>query len=226
MNSTSVQDYLQAIYRLQSGESPASTTELAAHLGVTPASVTGMMRKLDGLGLVNHIPYQGVTLTSNGQKEALRLMRIHRLWELFLTQVLGVSWAEVHQEAHRLEHSTSERLADRLAEFLNQPEADPHGQPIPTREGTLPTRDSQPLSEVTVGQVVTLLEVPDGDPDLLRYLGELGLYPGAVIRLVATAPFDGPLTITLDEGERILGRELASQLLVTYQNNIMETDCE
>ena len=226
MNSISIQDYLQAIYRLQSGESPVSTTDLAARLEVTPASVTGMMRKLHGLGLVQHIPYQGVTLTPSGRQEALRLMRIHRLWELFLTQILGISWAEVHQEAHRLEHSTSERLADRLAEFLNHPEVDPHGQPIPSREGTLPSRNSWPLSEVSVGHDVTLIEVPDGDPDLLRYLGELELYPGAAIRVIAAAPFGGPLTIRLGENERVLGRELASQLLVITQPDRMEKQRE
>ena len=217
MISISAQEYLQAIYRLQIEPAPVSTTELAAYLEVTPASVTGMVRKLHRQGLVEHLPYQGVTLTPAGRQEALRLLRIHRLWELFLTRVLGISWDEVHAEAHRLEHATSDRLADRLAEFLDQPQADPHGQPIPSREGTLPARNSLPLSLVEAGQAVILAEVPDGNPELLRYLGDLALYPGAAIQVIAVAPFAGPLTIRLGESEQVLGRELAEQLLVTYE---------
>jgi DtxR family Mn-dependent transcriptional regulator len=222
VTSISVQEYLQAIYRLQVEQSPVSTTELASHLNVAPASVTGMVRKLDRQGLVEYVPYQGVTLTPNGRQEALRLLRIHRLWELFLTEALGVPWVEVHAEAHRLEHATSDRLADRLAEFLDEPRIDPHGQRIPSREGILPPRDSLPLSRVDVGQVVTLAEVPDGDPELLRYLGELALYPGTEIEVVAVAPFNGPLTIRQAGGEQALGRELAAQLLVTYTTDNQE----
>jgi DtxR family Mn-dependent transcriptional regulator len=211
----SAQEYLQAIYRLRAGHDPVTTTELAAHLGVAPASVTGMVRRLHREGLVEHVPYQGVTLTAAGRHEALRLVRIHRLWELFLAEVLGISWDEVHAEAHRLEHATSDRLADRLAAFLDDPQTDPHGQRIPSREGALPERQSLPLSEVGAGERVTLIEVPDGNPELLRYLGDLALYPGAEIRVVDVAPFDGPLTIRVDEGEHVLGRRLAAQLLVT-----------
>jgi DtxR family Mn-dependent transcriptional regulator len=219
LTSFSVQEYLQAIYRLQIEHAPVSTTQLATYLDVTPASVTGMVHKLHRQGLVEHVPYQGVTLTPAGQQEALRLVRIHRLWELFLTEVLGVPWDEVHAEAHCLEHATSDRLAERLAEFLDQPQADPHGQPIPGRDGVLPSRNSLPLSQVSVGQRVTLMEVPDGNPELLRYLGSLALYPGAEIQVIAVAPFDGPLTIRLAGREQVLGRELAAQLLVTYTND-------
>jgi DtxR family Mn-dependent transcriptional regulator len=217
-----MQEYLLAIYRLAAERTPVSTTELAAHLDVAPASVTGMARKLHGLGLVEHVPYLGVTLTSAGRQEALRLVRIHRLWELFLTQVLGIPWDEVHHEAHRLEHATSDRLADRLAEFLDQPQADPHGQRIPSREGVLPTRESLPLSQLDVGQEATLVEVPDGDPELLRYLGELALYPGAQMRVVAMAPFNGPMTIRVGASEHALGRELATLLLVARNENNKE----
>jgi DtxR family Mn-dependent transcriptional regulator len=193
-----------------------ATTELAAHLEVAPASVTGMVRKLHRQGLVEHVPYQGVTLTPEGQQEALRLLRIHRLWELFLTEVLGIAWDEVHAEAHQLEHATSERVAERLAQFLDQPRTDPHGQPIPSREGVLPDRESLSLSQVDVGQTVTLVEVPDGDAELLRYLGGLDLYPGAELSVSAMAPFNGPLTIRVGDSERVLGRELATRLQVTY----------
>lgn len=216
MISVSMQEYLQAIYRLEAEQAPVSTNALATSLDLAPASVTGMVRKLHQQGLVNHMPYQGVTLTQEGRQEALRLIRIHRLWELFLSKVLGVSWDEVHHEAHRLEHATSDRLADRLEEFLHQPKTDPHGQRIPSRDGALPARESLPLSQVDVGRRVGLVEVPDGDPELLRYLAELGLYPGTKMRVAAMAPFNGPVIIQVGGSEQVLGRELASRLLVIY----------
>ena len=212
--TTSAEEYLQAVYRLQQGGSPVSTTALAAHLQVAPASVTGMVRQLDRRGLVDHIAYQGVTLTPAGRRQALRLLRIHRLWELFLTRALGLPWDQVHHEAHRLEHATSDDVADRLAEFLDQPQADPHGQPIPSQDGTLPHRSAVPLSQVPTGRRVTLVEVPDGDPELLRYLGQLELYPGAEIEVVVVAPFKGPLTLQLAGRQQALGRALADRLLV------------
>jgi DtxR family Mn-dependent transcriptional regulator len=214
--SISMQEYLRAIYQLQEERAPVSTTDLAATMNVAPASVTGMIRKLHRRGLVEHVPYRGVTLAPAGRQEALRLVRIHRLWEAFLAEVLDLSWDEVHEEAHRLETATSDRLADLLAEFLDQPQTDPHGQRIPTRDGALPPRMSLPLAEVEVGQVVALLEVPDGNPELLRYLGDLELYPGAEIQVVAVDPFNGPFTIRVGSRERILGRELAGRLVVTY----------
>jgi DtxR family Mn-dependent transcriptional regulator len=226
LTSISVQEYLQAIYRLQVEQLPVSTTELAAYLEVAPASVTGMIHKLNRQGLVEYVPYQGVTLAPAGRQEALRLVRIHRLWELFLTKVLDISWDEVHQEAHLLEHATSDRLADRLAEFLDQPQTDPHGQRIPSREGTIPFRESLPLSLASPGQTVTLVEVPDGNPKLLRYLGDLALYPGTKMRLVAVAPFNGPTTIRVGAKEHVLGRDLARQLLVTSHENNEEENYE
>jgi DtxR family Mn-dependent transcriptional regulator len=222
--TTSVEEYLQAVYRLQHNDAPVSTTALAAHLDVAPASVTGMVRQLDRRGLVDHVPYRGVTLTAAGRGQALRLLRIHRLWELFLAQTLGLPWDQVHREAHRLEHATSDRVADRLADFLNQPETDPHGQPIPSRDGALPDRAATPLAEAPVGRPVTLVEVPDGDPELLRYLGELGLYPGAAVQVLAVEPFRGPLTLRVAGAERVLDRTLADRLLVTRVEADREDD--
>jgi DtxR family Mn-dependent transcriptional regulator len=138
MSSISVEDYLLTIYRLQQDESPVSTTALAEYLEVAPPSVSGMLHKLDRAGLVSHERYRGAVLTPIGQEEALRLLRRHRLWELFLTRVLGFPQDEVHAEAHRLEHATSDVVTERLAAFLGHPDADPHGQPIPARQGTLP----------------------------------------------------------------------------------------
>jgi len=219
MASISVQDYLQTIYRLQASESPVSTTAMAAQLGIAPASVTGMIRKLHRQGLVEHIPYHGVSLTDMGEQEALRLLRRHRLWELFLTEVLGLSWDEVHQEADRLEHATSERVADRLAEFLHEPEADPHGQQIPSRTGTLPPRSCLTLSDVETGQTVSVVEVPDDDPTVLRHLDDLGLHPGTEMDVIARAPGDGPLTVRIGEAEHALGHDLVNQLLVALRNH-------
>jgi DtxR family Mn-dependent transcriptional regulator len=224
MLSISAQEYLKAIYQLEKKRAPVSTTTLAAHLDLAPASVTGMVRKLHDQRLVEHVPYQGATLTPAGRQAALRLVRIHRLWELFLVQALGVSWDEVHQEAHLLEHATSDRVADWLAAYLDQPQTDPHGQRIPTRDGALPARKSLPLSQAGEGAAVTLVEVPDGDADLLRYLGGLGLYPGTALEVIKVAPFGGPLTIHLEESEQVLGRELAAQLLVTHMNTYEENN--
>jgi DtxR family Mn-dependent transcriptional regulator len=219
-----MQEYLRAIFQLQEEHSPVSTTELAASMDVAPASVTGMVRKLHDHGLVEYVPYKGVTLAPAGRQEALRLVRAHRLWELFLAEVMDLPWDEVHEEAHLLEYATSDRLADRLAEYLDQPQTDPHGQRIPTREGALPPRRCLPLAEVDVGQTVTLVEVPDGDSELLRFLGDHGLYPGAVIQVVAVDPFNGPFTIRVGDSERILGRELSGKLMVTYARDYLEVN--
>ncbi|MEJ2733331.1 MAG: metal-dependent transcriptional regulator [Anaerolineae bacterium] len=142
MSSISVEDYLLTIYRLQEDESPVSTTGLAEALEVTPPSVSGMLHKLGRAGLVNHEPYYGVVLTASGREQALRLLRRHRLWELFLTSVLGMPQDEVHAEAHRLEHATSDVVTEKLAAFLGHPDIDPHGQPIPGRQGTIPDTDN------------------------------------------------------------------------------------
>lgn len=214
MTSSSVQDYLQAIYRLQAAESPVSTTALADRMNVAPPSVTGMVRKLHDQGLAEHLPYHGVILTPAGEREALLLLRRHRLWELFLADVLGVAWDEIHQEAHRLEHATSARVADRLDEFLGRPAIDPHGQLIPSRQGTVRPRPRLSLAEVGIGCTATLVEVPDHDPAFLRKLGHLGLYPGTRIRVTSKVVPDGPLRIRIGDAEHTVDEPLAQQLLV------------
>jgi DtxR family Mn-dependent transcriptional regulator len=215
VSSISVEDYLLAIYRLQAGESPVSTTVLAGHLGVAPPSVSGMLHKLRRAGLVNHEPYYGVMLTVSGRQQALRLLRRHRLWELFLTDVLGLSWDEVHAEAHRLEHATSERVAEKLAAFLGEPDIDPHGQPIPARDGTFLPRTSLPLTEIEAGQTVQVVEVPDGDPATLQYLGELGLYPGTEVEVLPATLPEGQMELWLDGVGHRLERQLAHRIAVT-----------
>jgi DtxR family Mn-dependent transcriptional regulator len=139
--SIAVEDYLLTIYRLEANEAPVKTMVLAEHLGVTAASISGMLRKLQRIGLVNHEPYYGVVLTLSGRAEALRLLRYHRLWEVFLSEVLELPDDQIHAEAHRLEHATSDDVAERLAGFLGQPETSPEGRPIPAPQGTLPGTD-------------------------------------------------------------------------------------
>jgi DtxR family Mn-dependent transcriptional regulator len=214
VTSVSVQDYLLAIYRLQAAEPSASTTAVAARLGVAPASVSGMVRKLDREGLVDHVPYHGVVLTEAGEREALRLLRRHRLWELFLSEVLGLPWDEVHPEADRLEHATSDKVADLLAVFLDEPQEDPHGQRIPDRYGSLPPRSSQKLSDVEVGGTFRVVQVLDDDPSLLRRLGDLGLVPGASLQVVGQSSLDGHLTLRLGSREFSLEHDAASRVSV------------
>ncbi|MGD2041127.1 MAG: metal-dependent transcriptional regulator [Anaerolineae bacterium] len=214
MSSISVEDYLLAIYRLQADESPVSTSTLAGHLGVAPPSVTGMLHKLRRAGLVNHEPYYGVVLTARGQRQALCLLRRHRLWELFLTDVLGLSWDEVHAEAHRLEHATSDRVAEKLAAFLGEPDIDPHGQPIPARDGTLLSRSSLRLTEIETGQTVQIVEVPDGDPATLQYLGKLGLYPGTEVQVSPATLPEGQMELWLGGVGHRLERQMANRIAV------------
>jgi len=208
MASMSEQDYLQTIYRLQSDQASVSTTALAGQLRVAPASVTGMIHKLHRQGLVQHVPYQGVVLTEAGEREALRMIRRHRLWELFLTQVLGLPWDEVHEEAHRLEHATSDRVMERLATFMHDPESDPHGQRIPLPDGTLPRRPRLSLAEARVGHDVHVVEVPDSDPDVLRRLAEIGLYPGIEVIVEAVDNEGDVLTLRLGDAVRLVQRRL------------------
>jgi DtxR family Mn-dependent transcriptional regulator len=207
VSSISIQDYLQTIDRLQAYRSPVSTTALASQLGVAPPSVTDMVRKLHRQGLVKHALYQGVVLTEAGEREALRLLRRHRLWELFLTEVLGLSWDEVHEEAHRLEHATSGRVADRMAVLLDEPTADPHGQQIPARNGSLPQRPSLSLAEVETGQWAKVLEVPDGDPALLVQWAEWGLAPGTSALVLGRDDYSEGLRIQLGGQERLVNHE-------------------
>ena len=214
MESVSVQDYLQTIFRLQEEQVRASTSALAVRLSVAPASVTGMIQKLHRDGLVEYAPYRGVVLTAAGQEAALRLLRRHRLWELFLTEVLGLPWDEVHVEAHRLEHATSDRVAERLAAFLRQPAADPHGQPIPAGDGQFPARQSVPLLEAEVGRRVQVVEVPDGDAGLLRRLAAWHLIPGAAVTLLERDDVAGTVRVRAAEQERLLEAGLAARLQV------------
>lgn len=220
MQTQAVEDYLKTIYELQHELGKASTSVLAERLGVVPASVTGMIKKLAGMHLVTHEPYQGVVLTSAGEKIALEVLRHHRLIELYLSEALGVPWDQVHDEAEKWEHVLSEDLEDRIDAMLGHPTTDPHGAPIPTRNGTIIQPPCVRLTELRPGQSAVIAEVSDHDSALLRYLGTMGLYPGERLVVVAVAPFEGPLTVRLGEAEHALGREAANYIFVSDLHSI------
>lgn len=195
--SASVEDYVKAIYTLTEYEPGASvaTTDLAARVRVGLSTTSGMVRRLEGLGLVEHAPYRGVTLTAAGIQRALRVVRRHRLIELYLVQALGMSWDEVHEDAERLEHAVSDRVEARMAAALGEPEYDPHGDPIPRRDGSVPPPRLLTVATAPVGTIGQLARVSDHDPAILRYLDELGVQLGATVEVIERAPFDGPITI-------------------------------
>lgn len=213
----STEDYLKAIYRLSSGADPVSTSGLALLLELTPASVSGMVKRLSEQSLVEHAPYRGVRLTRDGRRIALRILRRHRLIETYLVAFLGYTWDTVHDEAERLEHAVSDGLVERMATALGNPRFDPHGDPIPDVDGQIADFIHVPLSEVGAGETVTIRRADTGDPGRLRYLASAGLIPGTSVRVVDSQPFRGPLTIELAGAERIVGHELASLLLCSRQ---------
>jgi DtxR family Mn-dependent transcriptional regulator len=213
--SAAEQDYLKQIYLLQQEQGLATTQALAERLGVRPGSVTGMLKHLAGdpAGpFVRHTPYHGVELTDRGVAVALEMLRHHRLIELFLAELLGMPWDQVHAEAERLEHVLSEELEERIAARLGHPTHDPHGDPIPERDGTLPPDDGVSLAELAVGVQARVLRVPDGDPALLRYLGDLGLVPGAAVVVEEVAPYGDVLTLHVGENRQVVGSTLARRI--------------
>ncbi|MGD9695834.1 MAG: metal-dependent transcriptional regulator [Thermoleophilia bacterium] len=204
--SPAVQDYLKAIYQLGEyapPEGPITTSQVAEALGVTTASASNMLKKLDGMGLLDMVKRQGVVLTEAGVQSALDVIRLHRLLETYLYTRLGMSWDEVHREAEVLEHHVSDALADRMAEVLGHPERDPHGHPIPTSGGQLITTPSRRLTELADGSEAVVGRVDDHDDALLRFLAERGLVPEARIEVLEHAPFGGPISVRVD-GERVV----------------------
>ena len=215
MRSQAVQDYAKAIYALELREGEAvSTNALAGRLGVTPASASGMVKRLDELGLVEHQPYRGVSLTEDGRRVALEVMRHHRLLELYLVQSLGVPWDRVHQEAEVLEHVLSEELEELIAAKLGDPTHDPHGDPIPTRDLTIEEGTTHSLQTLEVGARGTFARVSDSDPEMLRFLAERGIAPGDRLEVVDKQPFDGPLFVRFGEHVHVLGGALARAMRV------------
>jgi len=214
--SAPVEDYLKVIYELEASAGSAGTNEIAATLGIAPPSVSGMIRRLAEQGLITHERYRGVRLTRAGRRAALRTIRRHRVIEAYLTTALGYPWDEVHDEAERLEHAASDALIDRMAAAIGEPETDPHGAPIPTREGTLVEERLVSLATVPVGDRVRIQRVGDRDAEQLRYLAELGITPGREVEVVARAPFDGPIDLRVGRVVRSIGPALARQIAVAY----------
>ena len=208
--SAAVEDYAKAIYALaERGDGVVTTTALAERLSVTPASVSGMVRKLAALDLVTHVPYRGVRLTKRGARVALEVLRHHRLLELYLHRTLDVPWDQVHREAEVLEHVLSEELEELIAAKLGDPAIDPHGDPIPTREGGVPAVATQGLDSLELGARGILVRVSDSDPDMLRYLGELGIAPGDAFEVLDRQPFGGPVSVRFGDRVHSLGEPLA-----------------
>src|ERR1700730_13015582 len=191
------QDYLKSLYQLHGDHRPVPTRDLAQRLGISSPSVSEMVTRLSAQGLVEHDRYRGQQLTREGRKVALELVRHHRLLEMFLVQVLGYSWDEVHDEAERLEHVISERMEQRIFELLGRPELDPHGHAIPTLGGKVRPLSDRPLSECRVGEKVVVQGVSDDDAERLRELERRGLVPGARIEVVAGSKFEGPISVRI-----------------------------
>jgi DtxR family Mn-dependent transcriptional regulator len=208
--TSAVEDYLKAIYALGTEGKRATTSALAERMHVSAPSATAMMKRLADLGLVERAPYRGVALTEKGRLCALEVLRHHRLLERYLADSLGMSLDEVHAEADRLEHVLSEELEARIDAALGYPTHDPHGDPIPDRELRIAEGAYRSLVDLGLGDSATVVRVPDGDAELLRYLAEIALVPGQALELTRSAPFGGPLTVRTGSGEHAIARELAA----------------
>jgi DtxR family Mn-dependent transcriptional regulator len=213
--SPPIEDYLKTVYLLREREGAATTTAIAAALEVTPASVTGMLKKLAELKLVRHVPYQGTELTRSGEKVALEMVRHHRLLELFLVEALGYTWDEVHAEADVLEHVISEEFEERMAARLGDPTVDPHGNPIPAKDGTFTALKERALLSLQPGESAQITHVNDTHSEMLRYAASLGLLPTRHLTLIEVEPYGGSLRVKVGKAERTIGRELAAQIFVT-----------
>jgi len=213
MLSQAVQDYVKTIYKLQEA-GPVSTTEIAKELNVSGASVTGMLKRLSTMGLVDYNSYKGVKLTSAGDSIALEIIRFHRLLETYLKEMLGFPLEKVHEEACRLEHFISEEFVEKISSLLGDPKFDPHGHPIPSKEGVIFIQDDTPLALIEAGHDYTITRLNDYDPKLLAYLEGMNLVPNTKIKVLEKSPFNGPITINYDGKDKILGFEVASNIFV------------
>jgi DtxR family transcriptional regulator, Mn-dependent transcriptional regulator len=220
--SASVQDYAKAVYAIEARKGAAvSTNELAERLGVTPGSVSAMLRKLADVGLIEHEPYRGVRLTAQGRHVALEVLRHHRLLELFLAEELGMPWDRVHAEAEVLEHVLSEDLEELIAARLGDPTVDPHGDPIPTVEFGIDERPTHSLDELTTGVSGRFVRVSDSDPEMLRYLAQRGIALGDRLEVVDRQPFGGPVFVRFGEREHPIGGALASAMRIDTEEDLL-----
>src|SRR3989442_14754900 len=213
--SSAVEDYAKAIYALAAeSDGPVSTNAVAERLGVTPASASAMVKRLDGLGLARHLPSRGVELPARGSQLALEVLRHHRLLELYLAETLGVPWDRVHDEAEVLEHVLSEELEELIAQSLGDPKRDPHGDPIPTRELEIQEDPTETLESLAPGACGRFVRISASDPPMLRYLAERGIAPGAEFEIVDKQPFGGPSFARFGDHVHVLGGELGSRMRV------------
>jgi DtxR family transcriptional regulator, Mn-dependent transcriptional regulator len=215
--SDAVENYAKAIYAIQDRDGTVTTNALAERLGVTPASASGMVKKLDGLGLVTHVPYKGVQLTEAGERLALEVIRHHRLLELYLAESLDVPWDRVHAEAEVLEHVLSEELEELIAAKLGNPTVDPHGDPIPTAELEIEERRTEALSDLEPRARATFVRISDSDPEMLRYLADRGIAPGDCFEVLDKQPFDGPIFARFGDHVHVLGGALAKAMRVELE---------
>lgn len=215
MAGAAVQDYVKVIYKLTQGEARCSPTLVAQRLAVSQPAVTKMVRRLQELKLVHYERNQDLRLTESGEKVALEIIRHHRLLELYLIEALGYTWDQVDAEAEKLEHVISEEFEDRIDALLGFPTRDPHGDPIPTKDGYVEDARHATLAELEVGEAAVVRRVTDGDPAMLRYLGALGLYPDRTVEMLMKEPYGGPLRVRVSGTEQAIGRELAANVFVS-----------
>jgi len=216
MRSPSIEDYLKVIYKLEEreGSPPVSTGDVARSMEVSPASASNMIKRLDDLGFLTYEAYEGATLTKPGRTVALEVLRHHRLLELYLKEVMGFSWDEIHEEAEILEHHISERFESRIEEMLGHPSRDPHGHPIPTRDGTVDELPTRSLADLEAGDAAPIDHIADEDGELLDLLEQRGLLPGATVAVVETRPLDGLLVVAVDGTEQLIGTPVAQKVVV------------
>lgn len=214
MLSQAVQDYLKTIYKLQDVEDVVSTTSIAKEMNISGASVTGMLKKLSAMKLVDYNSYKGVRLTDDGVKIALEILRHHRLLELYLKESLGFSLAKVHDEACRLEHYVSDEFVEKIDSLLGYPQYSPLGNPIPSKEGVLPDNTSTSLVNVDLNKKYKIKRISDENNDMVDYFEKMGMLPGVEITVLTRAPFNGPMTIVYNDHEEIIGYEVAKNIFV------------
>lgn len=217
MSTDTMREYLAETYRIayyQQGDAYVSTSALAEVMGVSAPAVTRMVQRLRDSGYLEHEPYRGVILTPNGEREALRTIRKHRIVERFLVDVMKFGWHEVHDYADDFGASVSDALAEKMNEMAGFPRRCPHGEPIPRPDGTMPRVIDQPLNVAPMGREYVVSRVNTHDGDMLRYLDSLGLRPGTTLHLIDRAPFNGPLRVRVGESEHFIGHEMSSVLRV------------
>lgn len=214
MPNISTEDYIKHIYKLEQEGKRVTTSALAASLRLSDPSVTDMIKKLSEKGYLTHEPYKGVDLKKAGRRMALKIVRRHRLWEMFLMKFLGFSWDQVHDEAERLEHVTSDELERKLDEALGFPTVDPHGHPIPSVDGKLEEMDDTPLSLCVEGDVVKILRVSDHDPALLQHATKLGVGLNTRVTVREKRTFDGSMMVKVGAKQHFISRQVADAIFV------------